>query len=175
MIELVRWIMRRLEGLEEGIAIVLLAATSLLVFAGAAGRAIGRPLPGSVDLAQLAFIWTCVFCADMALRRQVHIRIDVLLLKLPALPRQVLEVLIVLVELVFLIVLTKYGIELALSNWQRQLGATGFSYGWVTAAMPFGAILMSITLVRQLAQLLFTRGSSADDVELEAPTGETDR
>lgn len=165
----VRVLVRGLESLEEAIAMLLIAVTSALVFAGATGRAVGHPLPWSVDCAQLAFIWTCMFCADVALRRHAHIRIDALLLKLPAGPRRIVEILIVLVELAFLVVLAKYGIELALSNWQRQLGATSFSYGWVTTAMPFGAILMSITLLRHLAGLVFNRGPVAGESAANAP------
>ena len=153
---------RRLERLEEGIAIMLLAATAALVFVGAAGRALGNPLTWSVALAELTFIWTCVFSADVALRRNVHIRIDLFLLKLPLNVQRIVEVLILLIELAFTVALVKYGIVLALSNWQRPLGATGFSYSWVTLALPFGGGLMSITLLRQLlCQLVFNRKAKA--------------
>lgn len=153
LVSILRW----LERLEEAIAIVLLAATAAFVFAGATGRALGNPLTWSVAFAELAFIWTCVFSADVALRRNAHIRIDLFLLKLPQRLQRVVELLLVLVELAFCIALVKYGVILTLANWQRPLGATGLSYGWVTIAVPFGGGLMSITLLRQLCRLVFNR------------------
>lgn len=168
MLERLRSMVRRLESLEEALAVMLLAATAAFVLVGASARAADRPLPWSVDFAQLAFIWTCMFSADVTLRHNAHIRIDILLVKLPAGLQRITELLLILVELAFVIVLIKYGVKLALSNWQRPLGDTGLSYAWVTFAVPFGGVLLIITLLRQLFQIVIhpnaTDGGPASDM-----------
>ncbi|WP_440850039.1 TRAP transporter small permease [Salinisphaera sp. SWV1] len=151
---------------------MLLAATAVFVLVGASARAADSPLPSSVDFAQLAFIWTCMFSADVTMRRNAHIRIDVLLLKLPARLQRTVELVFVLVEIAFMVVLVKYGVKLALSNWQRPLGATGLSYAWVTFAVPFGGVLLVITLLRHLLQIVINPDAKADVAVSDMRTSE---
>ena len=37
-----------------------------------------------------------------------------------------------------------------MSNWERELGASGLSYGLVTLAVPVGAGLLIVSLLRRL-------------------------
>lgn len=52
--------------------------------------------------------------------------------------------------MLFLLLLIWYGFPLALSNWQRPMGVAGLSYGYITLALPVGAVLMLITLLRRI-------------------------
>jgi TRAP-type C4-dicarboxylate transport system permease small subunit len=135
---------------EVGLGMLFFALTSVLVFVGALGRAIGMPLIWSIDMAQAAFIWACVIGADVALERGAHIEIDLFVRKLPAWLRRALAVLWWLSIAAFLAALFWYGVQLTRLNVERPMGDTDVSYAWVTAAIPAGALLMLFTALRKL-------------------------
>lgn len=140
---LLRWLSR----LEEGIALACLALTCTSILIGAIGRAIGNPVSGSAELAQLFLIWTCVFAANLTLRQGGHVRIDMLLAVLPNRLRSLINAISLVMMLAFLAALAYYSYPLAMSNWQRPLGIWGLSYGYVTLALPVGAALMFLSLL----------------------------
>lgn len=67
----------------EWVSIVCFIATVALVVVSVGLRPLHIPAPWSDEGACLLFIWTSFLSAAVALRRNLHIRIDVLLLKLP--------------------------------------------------------------------------------------------
>lgn len=86
----------------------------------------------------------------MALKRGVHIEIDILVQRFPATVWRGLAGLWWLSIAAFLGFLVVYGVQLSLLKIERPLGDTGLSYVWVTAAIPVGAILMLATTLRLL-------------------------
>ncbi|KFC51341.1 hypothetical protein DK37_15210 [Halomonas sp. SUBG004] len=69
---------------EEWLAILLLGGTSLTMFISSTARAVGSPFAGGAELAQFLFIWTAVLGADITLRHGGQVRIDALVIRLPA-------------------------------------------------------------------------------------------
>ena len=67
----------------EWVAIACFIATVALVVVSVVFRPLHIAAPWSDEGACLLFIWTTFLSAAVALRRNQHIRIDVLLLKLP--------------------------------------------------------------------------------------------
>jgi TRAP-type C4-dicarboxylate transport system permease small subunit len=140
----------RLVRFEEGLAMVFFALTALLVFVGALTRTAGFPLIWAVDIAQACFIWACVLGADIALKRNVHIEIDILVRLFPRSARRILAIVFLVMIAVFLATLVYLGINLTMLNLERPLGDVGISYGVVTSAIPVGAFLMLTTALRRL-------------------------
>jgi C4-dicarboxylate transporter DctQ subunit len=68
----------------EWVSIACFSATVLLVVVSVGLRPLQIAAPWSDEGACLLFIWTSFLSAAIALKRNLHIRIDVLLLKLPA-------------------------------------------------------------------------------------------
>lgn len=155
------------DRVEEWLAIALLGGTSLTMLAASTARAIGQPFAGGAELAQFLFIWTAVLGADITLRRGGQVRIDALVVRLP--PRLLLGVtgFCVLLMLGFLVLLAWYGFPLALSNWQRPMGVAGLSYGYVTLALPVGAVLMVISLLRRIVAKGVVQSLVLDDEPVE--------
>ncbi len=147
----------KLVELEERLAMAFFAATSLLVLIGAASRTIGHPLVWSVDMAQMCFAWACVLGADLALKKNVHIEIDILVRHFPIGFRRFLAVLWLVAMSAFLAMLVWYGIDLTLMNTERELGDVGISYSWVTSSIPTGCALMLATCVKRLYMSLTGR------------------
>jgi TRAP-type C4-dicarboxylate transport system permease small subunit len=140
----------RFTRLEELLAMVCFAITSALVFIGALARTAGYPLIWAIDFAQMSFVWACVLGADIALKRNVHIEIDILVRTFSRNARRILAIVFLVMISVFLATLVYLGIKLTLLNLERPLGDVGISYGYVTAAIPVGAFLMMITALRRL-------------------------
>jgi TRAP-type C4-dicarboxylate transport system permease small subunit len=140
----------RLMRLEEQLAMVFLAITTVLVFIGAIARTIGHPLIWAIDIAQLSFVWACVLGADIALKRNVHIEIDILVRTFSRGVRRVLAIAFLIMISAFLATLVYLGVQLTLLNLERPLGDVGISYGFVTSAIPVGAFLMLMTALRRL-------------------------
>lgn len=140
----------RFTKLEEVIAMIFFATTSVLVFVGALSRTLGFPIIWAVDIAQASFVWACVLGADIALKRNVHIEIDILVKLFSRGARRVLAIIFLVMIAIFLATLVYLGIGLTLLNLERPLGDVGISYGIVTSAIPMGAFLMMVTALRRL-------------------------
>jgi TRAP-type C4-dicarboxylate transport system permease small subunit len=138
------------DRLEEIIAIIFLSGTVLAVIIGAVGRSVGYPVPAGNEIAQLLLIWTVMLGADLVIRRGDHIRISSLPDALPPQGRRLLHLVCILCILGFLGYCGWLGWNLAVSNWAREMGASGLSYGWVTLAFPIGCFLMIISLIRRI-------------------------
>jgi TRAP-type C4-dicarboxylate transport system permease small subunit len=138
--------------IEDVLARTLLAAIVVLVFAAALARSFGHPLIWSVDMAQLLFIWLCFFGAARAMREKGHLGIDLFVRYFSPRNRFRLELVISAVILVFLGLLAVEGYRLTMLNMARQFGDSGFSYAWVTSAVPIGAVMLGVALCRNIAR-----------------------
>ncbi len=152
---------------EELVAVMLLAGTVLAVLVGAVGRSMGHPVPSGPEIAQLLMIWTCMIGADLVIRRGEHIRISALPDALPPAGRKLLHLICLICIIAFLTYCGWLGWKLAMSNWAREMGASGLSYGWVTLAFPVGCALMVLSLIRRLSAhgLLYVIESENRDTE----------
>lgn len=134
---------------EAGVALLALALTVGSVLAAGIGRSIGSPVSSAAQFALLFLIWACVLGADLAMKRSAHIRVSSLVDAMPTAVGNALGVFNLVLVALFLAVLVFYGWDLAVGNWQRELGASGLSYGLVTLALPVGATLLLISLIRR--------------------------
>lgn len=137
------------DRVEEIIAIVCLSGTVLAVLIGSIARAAGHPVPAAPEIAQLMLIWSCMFGADLIMKRGEHIRISAFPDALPPAGRRMLHLICLVCMVLFLGYAGWLGWQLAMSNWPREMGASGLSYGWVTLALPVGCALMMLSLLRR--------------------------
>lgn len=146
------------DKVERLLAVIFLCGTVVAVFAGAVARAAGVPIPMAPEIAQLMLIWTVMFGADLVMRRGEHIRVSALPDAIPPRQRRLLVLISFLSIVAFLAYVAWLGVQLAMSNWAREMGTSGLSYGWVTLALPVGAVLMILSLLRRLSEhgLLYT-------------------
>jgi TRAP-type C4-dicarboxylate transport system permease small subunit len=111
----------------------------------------------AIDIAQLLFAWAAVLGADIALKRNQHIEIDILVRRFPAGARHVLSIVWLVLIAGFLGMLVWLGANLTLLNLERELGDAGISYGWVTAAIPAGALLLLVTVTHRFVRIVSGR------------------
>lgn len=153
------------DRIEQWLAVMLLSATALTMLASSTMRAIGHPFAGGAELSQLLFIWTTVLGADITLRRGDQVRVDIFTTMMPPWMLRGVIVVCLLLMFAFLGLLIRYGFPLAFSNWQRPLGVGDLSYGYVTLALPAGATLMTLSLLRRLWRQGVMRVFSPDPEE----------
>ena len=161
-----------LTKLELLVGVALLAAIVGLVFIAAVMRFFGQPLIWSVDLAQLLFIWLCFLGANRALRRRLHLGIDLLVQTLDHGKRLALELGLALLVVVFLVVLAVEGVKLTLLNTERLFGDSGLPYALVTIAVPVGCAFLALTVVANALETL-RRGGARRGLVFSRPAEET--
>jgi TRAP-type C4-dicarboxylate transport system permease small subunit len=114
-------------------------------------------------------IWAIVLGADICMKRGEHIRVSLLAGLLPSLARRALVALHLALIIPFLVFCIWYGFDLAAGNWQRQLGATGLSYGLITLALPVGCVLFLISILRRLGAHGLDATLEPEDHHQESP------
>lgn len=138
----------------DQIAKLLFIIIVLLVFIAAITRKIGFPIAWSIESASLLFGWVVFLGADMALRANGHIGIDYITSKFPVKLQRVILIINYLMMLVFLVIICGYGVFLCIVNVERQLDIIPISNSFATACVPFGSLLMSITIIRKIISLI---------------------
>jgi TRAP-type C4-dicarboxylate transport system permease small subunit len=133
--------------LEDVVSKLLLATITFLVLVAAVSRTLGSPVIWSDDMAQLLFVWLCMLGANRAMRLKAHMAMDYLIKWLPRTSRWMLELANGALILGFLLTLAVAGYRLTMLNWERIYGDSGFSYAWVTIAIPAGCLLISIEVI----------------------------
>lgn len=154
----------KIGAIETWIGVLMLAAIILLVFISAVARTFKQPIVWSVDLAQLLFVWICMFGADLALKKRAHVGVDLLVKQFPIKLQNSITLGTYIICLLFLAFITYYGLVLCVTNYLRKYQTLEISYSFGTAAVPLGSILMILTIIEQLVELIKNwKKQGADD------------
>lgn len=142
--------MKLMIKLEGYFVVIFLALLILLVFFAAALRWFGISVAWSVDVAQMLFVWVCFIGADLALRQDKHVGLDMLVVRLPGKVRNGLALAVNLLMLAFCALVVVYGTRLCIQNYRRFFNTLPISYSLVTAAGPVGCFLLCTTILRRI-------------------------
>jgi len=142
------------------IAAFCFAGTTFLIFIAAVTRTFGHPINWSIDISLFLFAWCTFLSADVALRYDKLVSVDLLVSKFPEKHKKSLSISIFVIILVFLGLLAVYGSRLAYTSRSRAFqGIPKFSYTWITLSLPIGSLLMIRTAIQKIRAL--TKGSSS--------------
>lgn len=146
-----------LKRFEFACAALLLVAVVLLVGIASVARALGSPIIWSIEIAQLLFLWLCIFAIDLSLQHDRHFGISLLLDNLSPASRRIAEI----VNLVVLICLLAFLLQFAWKNTilmhPRLDGALQIPGSYFHASMIVGFALMMRSLAVQLLRRIRTR------------------
>jgi TRAP-type transport system small permease protein len=135
---------RGADGATHAAAFLLLMALLACVVAGVVSRQLGAPIPWTDEAAQYLLVWTGFVGWILAARKRSHIRIDVIVDRLPERPRRVAEVAIQLCVIVLALAMLRYGPVLI----ERNLDVS-----WIS--VPLSAALLYVPVpIAALAVLL---------------------
>lgn len=114
-------------------------------------RSLHHPVIWAVDAATFLFAWCVFLSADIAMRNDKLVSIDVLTSRLPEKARFYLKLFNYIIIILFLAFLIWYGLSLCYtSRFVAFQGIPGFSYTWVALSVPVGSALMLITAVLKI-------------------------
>lgn len=143
-----------LRRIESVCAAVLLSAVVLLVGIASVARAMGSPIIWSIEIAQLLFLWLCIFAIDLSLQHQRHFGVSLVLDYLPPIPRKIL----LCVNHLVLIGLLGYLLQFAWKNMilmhPRLDGALQIPGSYFHASLLLGLLLMTRTLIVHLVRIV---------------------
>lgn len=136
--------------IEESIVVVLLALLIILVFIAASLRWFGISVAWSIDTAQLLFVWVCFIGADLALRTNRHVGVDMLIKKFPFGIQNSINLFCNILIFGFLMIVLYFGLTLCIDNYQRHFNTIPISYSFVTGSAPVGSLLMGLTIIGRI-------------------------
>ena len=152
--------------IEVILSAVFLSISCLLIFIAAIARSMDNPINWSQDLSLFLFAWSVFLAADVALRNDKLVRMELVLLKTSEKTTRIVTIINYLLIVVFLAALTFYGIKLSFISHRRVIqGIPGFSYTWVILCVPIGCSLMIVTSVLKLKDLLSPKKSTETQKE----------
>jgi TRAP-type C4-dicarboxylate transport system permease small subunit len=143
-----------LEHIEEIFESIGLSLLIILVFTAAVLRFFGIDMSWSTDLAQLTFAWVCFIGADLAIRKNRHMGVDMLVNRFPLKVRNWIYLFNSILMLCFLAFVVYYGSSLCISNFQRKFNTLPISYSYATASGPVGCLLMVFTVVGNIIKYM---------------------
>jgi C4-dicarboxylate transporter DctQ subunit len=120
---------------------------TVMVFVNVVCRYIlNSPIPGSDELATLAFTWATFLGASVGIRRQLHLGIEFVTRLFPDRFQAFCGLLVSLIIAGFSGLLFAYGLKIMATAHLKLTPVLQWPYTWVYLAVPVGALLMVIRL-----------------------------
>lgn len=138
------------------IAVVACAffAIIVLTFGNAVLRIFNHPIVANDDICTLLFAWVSFMGADIAMRSNRLVGMDLVTMNLPVKIQKALQLIVYVVMIVTLGMFILKGSQLARMNWARFFNSLPISYGWVTISLAVCGVQMIVTLLIKIVVLL---------------------
>lgn len=153
----------------EAAAIAVTLALLAVVALGIASRLVNDPLVWTDELARYLMVWLALLGWIIASRRRAHIRITVLIDRLPRLLRLATEVATQLALMVFGAVLAWHSLELVDRAWDVEAVSLPISSALLYALVPLAGSAIVLQAIAEIAQAL-RRGQPAPRPDATALT-----
>lgn len=101
----------------------------------------------SEELTRYLFIFNVMIAAAIAVRRNSHLQIDILINLLPEKVKKIFTIVATVAGIAFLVLLFKYSIDLCRQAAKNISPGTGLSMAIPYACMPIGIVLMVLTSI----------------------------
>ncbi len=136
----------RLCRVELALAMVTLCMSTLLIFVAAIMRSLSRPMNWSLEISLFLFAWCVFLSADVGLREDKLVNLDMVTTRLPIKIQHCLSILSYSLIFVFLVAMIWFGAILSYKTRVRTFqGIPNFSYTWITISLPVACVLMLVT------------------------------
>jgi TRAP-type C4-dicarboxylate transport system, small permease component len=156
MRKLFRYFLQLDDFLSAIFVIVLVAITNLAVFMR---FVVGKPLTWSEEMGIALFIFIAFIGMSSVTKADAHLKIDLLIGRFPRKVENVLELFRKLIMIfVLVVVFIYYGIGLMGISVNKMLPVTKIPYSYLDVALPIGAALSLIHLVRKIVKQFKDKG-----------------
>ena len=155
----------KVEKLLAGSFLVTIMA---ITFGAGVGRTIGYPINWAIDMSTFLFAWTVFFSADIGMRKNEHVNVEIFIDFLPDKYKKAVMVFNYLLIIAFLIFLVIYGAQITYETRMRQFqGIPGFSYAWAALAAPVGSLLLIISTSIRIKETIQGEIEEARSLDIE--------
>lgn len=151
---------RILTRILEGSVILLATVIVSVVTTDVALRYLfGRSLVITQELSRYLMVWIVFLASALAIHDNSHIRISVLVNRMPATLKFLVELISDISILVFCAVLIFEGIRILPAQFQENTTTLGVTIFWFYLPIPLGSFLMAIFLILKIRQAFGERAS----------------
>lgn len=168
MKQIYRWYCK----IEVALTATAFFAIIALTFINAVLRAFKHPIVASDDICTCLFAWVSFMGADIAMRRNRLVGMDLLTMHLPIKVQKVLQLIVYIIMGATIILLAVNGYKLAMLNWGRAFNTLPISYGLVTLSLPICGIQMLLTLGIKFYTVLKNFGDDSFTIKMHDPDDE---
>lgn len=173
--KIIRWFDRHIE---EVLLTIFSSVMVAVIFLQVVMRQFDNSLSWSEELARYCFIWLVYIGISYGVKKQRHIKVDVILLLLKDKGRLAITIIANLFFIAFAIFVIRYGYDIAnqLLNFGQKSPANQIPMGLVYMATPVGMGLTLIRLIQNLIKLikaLLGKGEYKEGTEAEQYLGES--
>jgi tripartite ATP-independent transporter DctM subunit len=134
--------------------LILTVLIGILIWTVFSRYALGDPIYWADDFCSVLLLWLAVLGAVYAARRNEHMRLTVLIDRLPERYRFAADVVAIVAFLVFAATLTYQGWVLTVEEFHNTMPALGVSVAWKSSAIIAGFGLVSIDCLARLRRLV---------------------
>lgn len=157
---------RLLGRIEDAVLMIAVAVIAILLGLGVILRYVfNDPLTWSEEFVVTLFVWSVMIGVPSALRSRMHIRIDVLILRLAQPARATLGAIACGAALVIFLFAIYAGVSHAGGVWSSRTPMLGYSMGWIFVSMPIGFALTlfhgAMILIDEGPQSVFRNATEA--------------
>jgi TRAP-type C4-dicarboxylate transport system permease small subunit len=139
MLVFFRSIKSALATIEDTLVIWMVGIISIILGLGVILRyVLNDPITWSEEFVVTLFVWLVMLGVPSALRSRMHIRIDVLILRLSPSLRRLFGVIACLAGFVIMVAAIYAGYMHTKGVWGSHTPMLGYSMGWIFIAMPIG-------------------------------------
>lgn len=139
--------LRFFQGLEVVLFVLVLALLALVILQVSTRYVLHSSLPWTEEVARMVLVWLVMIGAAIAAERKEQYAISFIFDRLRGSTRLVVLMATNLLGVAFLLALVFYGAEYVRTNMQTVYVATQLSKGYIYAAVPVGAIIMTGSLI----------------------------
>ncbi|MDF0727303.1 TRAP transporter small permease [Cytobacillus sp. S13-E01] len=148
--KIIRWFDRHIE---EALLVVFSSVMVSVIFIQVIMRLLDNSLSWSEELARYCFIWLVYIGISYGVKKQRHIKVDVVLVLLKDKGRIILTIIANILFILFALFVIRYGYDIAtkLLSFGQKSPALSIPMGLVYMATPIG---MGLTLIRLIQNLI---------------------
>ncbi|GEL77746.1 TRAP transporter small permease [Tenuibacillus multivorans] len=146
-------VLRKIEQhIEEWLLVILASVMTTVIFLQVVMRELDHSLSWSEELGRYCFIWLVYIGISYGVKKQRHIKVDVVLILLNDKWKIVLSMVANILFLIFAVLVVRYGTEISMSLLRlgQQSPALHVQMGIVYLAAPIG---MGLTVIRLLQNI----------------------
>ncbi|MFC4323648.1 TRAP transporter small permease [Litchfieldia salsa] len=151
--KIIRWLDRHIE---ETLLVIFSSIMVSVIFIQVIARLLDNSLSWSEELARYCFIWMVYIGISYGVKKQRHIKVDVVLVLLKEKGRLILTIIANILFIVFALFIIRYGFDIAnkLLGFGQKSPALQIPMGLVYMATPIGIGLTLIRLIQNLIKYI---------------------